>query len=176
MSDEIWKTITDHPNYEVSSLGRVRSKERTTIDKIGRIKTFPSRILKQGDSGGYAFVNLSEGGESHSVKVHVLVAIAFLGLRPNGYDVCHKNGDKKDNNVNNLEYGTRSKNNLDNYKNNGCATKNQKLTIDEVKEIKRQLAQGVSQRTLASKYGVCKSTISAIKSKKLYGWIGDDII
>ena len=125
---------------------------------------------------GYAFVNLIKSGEVNSVKVHVLVAEAFLGQRPDGYDVCHKNGNKKDNNVDNLEYGTRSKNNLDNYRINGCVTKNQKLTVDEVKEIKQQLQQGVSQRKLALKYGVCKSTIAAIKSKELYGWIGEDVI
>lgn len=176
MNDEIWKSIIEYPNYEISSLGRVKSKSRIITDSLGRVKHISSRILKQGDSMGYAFVNLVKNGKVNSIKVHVLVAQAFLGQRPDGYDVCHKNGNKKDNNVDNLEYGTRSKNNLDNYRINGCVTKNQKLTVDEVKEIKKQLQQGVSQRKLALKYGVCKSTIAAIKSKELYGWIGEDVI
>ena len=176
MKDEIWKNIIEYPNYQISSLGRVKSKERMITDNLGRTRCIHSRILKQGDSMGYAFVNLIKNGEVNSVKIHVLVAETFLGQRPDGYDVCHKNGNKKDNNVDNLEYGTRSKNNLDNYRINGCVTKNQKLTVDEVKEIKKQLQQGVSQRKLALKYGVCKSTIAAIKSKELYGWIGEDVI
>ena len=176
MNDEVWRTIRGYPNYEVSNLGRVKSKERVIVDRLGRVRHLPSRMLKQGDSEGYAFVNLSQNGKSDSIKVHVLVAMMFLGARPEGCDVCHKNGNKKDNNADNLEYGTRSKNNLDNYRNNGCATKNQKLTIKEVKEIRDQLQQGVSQRKLALKYGVCKSTIAAIKSKELYGWIGECVI
>lgn len=176
MKDEIWKNIIGYPNYQISSFGRVKSKERMITDSLGRKRCVRSRILKQGDSMGYAFVNLIKNGEANSVKVHVLVAEAFLGQRPDGCDVCHKNGNKKDNNVDNLEYGTRSKNNLDNYRINGCVTKNQKLTVDEVKEIKKQLQQGVSQRKLALKYGVCKSTIAAIKFKELYGWIGEDVI
>jgi DNA-binding transcriptional regulator YiaG len=176
MSDENWKDIAEYLNYQISSLGRVKSKERTITDSIGRTRRISSRILKQGDSMGYSFVNLVKNGEINSIKVHVLVAEAFLGQRPDGCDVCHKNGNKKDNIIDNLEYGTRSKNNLDNYRINGCVTKNQKLTVDEVKEIKKQLQQGVSQRKLALKYGVCKSTIAAIKTKELYGWIGEDVI
>lgn len=105
---EQWMPIKGYEGlYEVSNLGRVRSFDR--IDKIGRLHK--GRILKDAkDGGGYPFVGLFKDGVCSKRKVHHLVAEAFLGERPNGYEVNHKDENKTNNCCNNLEYVTRKEN------------------------------------------------------------------
>ena len=166
---EVWRDVIGREGeYQVSNLGRVRSLDRTIVYKNGRLVHRKGKVLSQGNSGGYKFVNLGDG---NSKKVHVLVAEAFIGIRPDGLDVCHNDGDKTNNRLSNLRYGTRSENNLDGYEIRGYVTKNQKLSPSEVREIKDKLLQGYSRRQLAKEYDVCKSTITAIKEGDLYGWL-----
>ena len=98
--------------YEVSSLGRVKSLERI-IDGIGR--GFPrvkkESILTPGVAGnGYLFVNLSKDGLAKEYFVHRLVALAFIPNQDNKGDVNHKDGNKRNNIVDNLEWCTRKEN------------------------------------------------------------------
>lgn len=89
--EEIWKKIKGHETYEVSNLGRVKS-----------LKYGKERILKPViNNHGYAFVNLYSG--SGKVKtIHRLVAAAFLG--ESELQVNHKDGEKLNNALDNLEY------------------------------------------------------------------------
>lgn len=97
---EIWKTIEDYPDYQVSSLGRVKS-----------LKGKKERILKPGDVGGYLNVILSNNGKKKNFRVHRLVAEAFL-LNPLGLPVInHKDEDKTNNTVDNLEWCDSAYNN-----------------------------------------------------------------
>ena len=97
--------------YEVSSLGRVR-----TLPRHGR----SGRILKlqEAKRGGYPAVSMSRNSIGRTFKVHVLVARAFLGPKPDGMEVLHADDDKTNNAVTNLRYGTRSEN-LDDRVRNG---------------------------------------------------------
>lgn len=107
---ELWKpvTISDgkyRDRYEVSNHGRVRASGVG----IGGMK--PGRILFQGkDARGYPQVIFYFHQKAHTVKVHRLVAAAFLGDRLAGMTVNHINGDKADNHVENLEYVTNKEN------------------------------------------------------------------
>lgn len=97
---EQWKTIIDYPDYEVSNLGRVRSF------KFGKEKILSSRI----DKDGYLIANLWKNGEQKTCKVHRLVAQAFLP-NPNNYpQVNHKDENKQNNCVDNLEWCTNQYN------------------------------------------------------------------
>lgn len=166
---ETWKPIVQCAElYEVSNYGRVRSKERKLTYSDGRVRTYPSKILKTGLSMGYPFVNLCYGNKHHSVKVHCLVADAFLGERPHSFDICHTDGNKNNNKAENLKYGSRSENNLDNYRIHEKANKKQKLNPQKAREILKKLKEGKSQRQLAKEYSVSKSTIAAIKNGNLY--------
>src|SRR5688572_19490888 len=91
--------------YEVSSDGQVR--------RIG------GRVLKDHPAGGnkrrpgaadYRSAQLWRGNRPFNRLVHCLVAAAFLGPCPAGYEVNHQDGDKAHNDVSNLEYLTRSQN------------------------------------------------------------------
>lgn len=94
---ELWRRIPQHPRYEVSNYGRVRSLARNGLC-----------YLKPEIANGYPRVAL---GRKHRHKyVHRLVALAFLGSCPAGQEVRHKNGIRTDVRADNLEYGTRADN------------------------------------------------------------------
>jgi hypothetical protein len=102
--DEVWKPVTVCGDYEISNMGRIR---RATPGK----KTYVGKILKDQKVGsGYRAIRLTMSGKQYQFYIHRLVAIEFIGEVPNGYEVNHKDGDKTNNAVANLEYMTRSQN------------------------------------------------------------------
>jgi ABC-type phosphonate transport system ATPase subunit len=80
----------------------------------------PGVVLKPGPSSGYPYVVLRRRGGGK--PVHQLVARAFIGERPLGYDVRHKNGIRSDARAVNLEYGTR-KDNIEDMRKHGTLQK-----------------------------------------------------
>ena len=98
--NEIWKPIKDYEKYyEISSLGRVKSLHY----KI-------PKILKQANRGDYMGIQLNCNGKGKTESIHRLVAIAFLD-KPDGSDmVNHKDGDKLNNCLKNLEWMTAKQN------------------------------------------------------------------
>lgn len=106
-----WKPIPEWEGYyEVSTQGEVGSVDRLVSD--GSKFRGKLRSLKIGKNG-YVYTSLYRGGQAKYGTVHRLVALAFHGPCPDGYDVCHRNGVRADNRPENLYYGTRSQNNLD---------------------------------------------------------------
>lgn len=100
---EEWKDITEYEGlYQVSNLGNVRSINN------GKLKLLKNVI----GSSGYYQVTLSNKGNQKQKRVHQLVAAAFLNHQPNGYNlvVNHKDLNKLNNNINNLEIVTNRKN------------------------------------------------------------------
>lgn len=114
---ESWKSVVGYEGiYEVSDQGRVKSLARTVKHGNGGYKEVPDRILKaHPDRKGYLGVSLHKGSKASRKRftVHSLVARAFIGPRPEGLDVCHNDGDKQNNWVENLRYDTRKENILD---------------------------------------------------------------
>lgn len=101
-----WRDIPDFPNYEVNREGQVRRK---------------AQLLKPGTiPSGHLTVALCKGhGKPKSLYVHRLVAAAFLE-NPEGKPlVNHRNGNPKDNRLENLEWATYSENNNHAYRSNG---------------------------------------------------------
>ena len=97
-----WRPVVGYPNYEVSDDGQVRSRPRER-SRGGILK--PAR-----NPGGYWYVTLCRGPEKHRMRVHQLVAEAFIGPCPPGQEVRHLDDNKDDNRVVNLAYGTRQEN------------------------------------------------------------------
>ena len=103
--NEIWKDIVGYEGlYQISNLGNVKS--------LNYRRTGKERILNPGNNGcGYLFVILCNNGKRKHFKIHRLVANAFLENPDNKSDVNHKDEDKTNNNVDNLEWMTRQENN-----------------------------------------------------------------
>jgi len=98
MKEIVWKPVYGYEkNYEISTEGQVRSNYRG------------GRILCQAKHGGYMFVVLSKDKKKKPINVHRLVAKTFLGDFA-GMQVNHKDGDKLNNCVDNLEWVSASEN------------------------------------------------------------------
>ena len=113
---EQWKPVNGYEGiYEVSSHGRVRSLDRTVTRSDGQVHRRKGNILRMPlmQPKGYPFVNLSAQGKYRVRYVHSLVAETFIGTRPEGMQVCHNDGIKTNNHVDNLRYGTPRDNELD---------------------------------------------------------------
>jgi hypothetical protein len=127
-SEEIWKDIPGYKGYyQASNLGRIRSlkfwsnSSKKHYDRIKVLKPKPSSKLSShsGKVGTGYRVDLHKDGDVKSYLVARLVAFTFLGFPPDeSYTVEHKNGNRLDNKVENLEWMTRGDNIRAGFKNN----------------------------------------------------------
>ncbi len=161
---EEWRPVVGWEGiYSVSDLGRIRRDVagRRRQPPAGFIIT-PARI-----SSGYLKVGLSDGPRQEQATVHSIVAAAFIGPRPPGHDVNHKDGNKHHNAATNLEYVSRAANMLHAF-DVGLAPRGEAhpdaiLTDEQVAEIKR-LHHIEPQLSLARRFGVARTTISGIQN------------
>lgn len=109
---EIWKDIEGYEGlYQVSNLGRVKSLERVVSRSDGRTQKVSDKIRKSYlDDDGYPRLSLSREGAKKTVKIHRLVAQAFIYRKAGASEVNHLNGNKQDNSVSNLEWVTSEEN------------------------------------------------------------------
>ena len=163
---EIWRPITGFPGYEVSDLGRVRSTVTRLIGPQG------SLVLKASPNDkGYLHVSLCRQPGRTTRKIHKLVAEAFLGPRPPKHDINHKDGNKTNNQVGNLEWISRSGNckhayrlGLSNSKGERCPS--HKLTEEQVREIRMRRQQGETFSAIAGDFGVTNSAICNVCTRR----------
>ena len=109
---EEWRDIEGFEGYyQISNMGRVKSLERTVRNSRG-YRIVAERILKpQSNSKGYLYVNLYKDGKMKRCRVNRLVAQAFLPNPDNLPEVNHKDEDKQNNCMDNLEWCSHSYNN-----------------------------------------------------------------
>ncbi len=118
-------------------------------------------------------VNLSKNNKAKTYKVHTLVLNAFVGPCPEGMECCHNDGDFTNNYVDNLRWDTHQENQRDMVKHGttnfmpGEIHPNAKLTVEQVREIRKMYASGEwSQKRLAEHFGV--SSIQSILEGKVW--------
>lgn len=106
---EIWKDVKGFEGYyEVSDLGRVRSVDRVVVDTVRNCeRLLKGKLLVQRDNGnGYKTVMFCKEHKLYNKYVHILVAEAFIPNTDNLPQVNHKDEDKSNNCVDNLEWCT----------------------------------------------------------------------
>lgn len=107
--NEIWKKYNE--SYEVSDHGNVRSVDRLVVKKDRKSYRIKGKDIKVVSANtGYSQVSL--GRKIPAILIHRLVAELFIPNPENKKTVNHKDGDKTNNNVSNLEWATYSENNI----------------------------------------------------------------
>jgi hypothetical protein len=175
-----WKAIAGFEGlYEVSDDGQVRRAIDAPTDHWrSRINTWPGRLCKQRpNEDGYFIVGMWKDGAVKKIAVHRLVAVAFIGPRPSGHEVNHKDGNKANNAAVNLEYVTHGDNvrhAISSGLSNPYAASMKgeqhwkaKLTDSMVREI-RSLKGTVTQPALAERFGVCAAMIGRIQRRECW--------
>ena len=110
MIQEIWRDVEGYEGYyKVSNFGRVKNLERKVKGHPG-INTIKEKILKSQKQHGYRSVTFSVKNSPKLFLIHRLVAKAFLPNPENKTQINHKDFDRSNNHVDNLEWATRIEN------------------------------------------------------------------
>ena len=171
---EVWKPIpSTNGKYEASSYGRIRNTKTQKVLKV------------QENKHGYYILTLRIIPKVQSnARVHRLVAEAFLGECPEGYVVNHKDGNKYNNNIENLEYVTSSENNYHAIRTglrkpntsqigkHGEEAGAAKITEEQAIEIlKEHYRTGDGYRKIGKRLGISRGIVQGILSESRPRWI-----
>ena len=164
---EEWHPIPGYQGiYSASSIGRIRRDLASSNTPAGHIlKPNLTRC-------GYLVIGLCAGGRKTYHTVHSLIALTFIGARPPGHQINHRDGIKLHNQIENLEYVT-PKENKAHASGMGLSARGErchkaKLTADDVREVRRLSGPEHSYSKLAARYGVTKGLIGMIKRRTIW--------
>ena len=160
MMIEKWLPIAGFEGYEVSDFGNVKCVKMGQGRRVGR------NLHPNTSSTGYRQVRIRKDGKSWTLFVHKLVMTAFVGERPEGLQIRHLDGNKDNNALSNLAYGTAKENGQDKVRHGRTSKgeKNVKAKLDELDvQIIRVLHQHIGNSAyIAKMYGLSKSTVCRI--------------
>lgn len=170
---EQWKSINGFEGkYEVSNQGRVRTVERTVPHGLTGTQFVPSRIrkLRQNIGNGYIECPLKTGSPDRRTKfvyVHRTVIEAFTGPSPaSDSQVNHKDGNKRNNCIDNLEWSTPLENTrhaISNGLTNNCGEMNSMARLNKSQVLEIVSLKGkLSSSQIGRLYGVTSSAVLAI--------------
>lgn len=156
----IWRIIPNWEDYSVSCSGKVKQNNNSPRN--------PQRLCKL-QMDDYVSAYLEKNRRQYKVKVHGLVMLAFVGPRPVGMEVNHKDANKHNNFLSNLEYVTPSENMQHAHANGlmvsyaGSENPFSKLNEIKVRKIRRLYGTGrYTQKILGEKFGVSQGTVGKI--------------
>lgn len=173
---EVWKTIKDYNNYEISNYGNVKSLSRKVKCRNG-FRITKEKILKPNKSKqGYLSIQFEKGGKSF--LIHRIVALHFVHNIEDKPQVNHINGIKYDNRVENLEWCNQSENQIHAYKNElqkpslhkrVCGEKqgSSKLKENDIVFILQNYRRGMGIK-LSKTFNVSQTTILNVVNKKIW--------
>lgn len=144
------------------------------ISEEGRIYSLKSKrfLNTQYNDGGYEVVTLRKDGKTNTLKVHRLLCLMF---KPEsffeGAFVNHKDGNKKNNSLDNLEWCTRSENVLHAYDLGLIKNKPRQLTEDDVHLICQFLEDGARIIDVSKEFDIERSIIYSIYNRNAYSHI-----
>lgn len=150
MITEIWKPVLNNPHLEISNMGRLKRLK-------GRNQGIQSHFAL--DKDGYCKVNiLNENGNWTQTSIHRLVAMAFLPNPENKPQVNHKDSNRQNNTVENLEWVTSRENVLHSFKEGNRVTctkvpRNRVLTQFQIEHI-NELRQWYTVNQIANLFNI----------------------
>ena len=162
---EQWNPIPGYEGYySASNFGQIRRDKPEA-------NTYSGKIIAPNKKGRYPRIGLTKNGFKKMFSVHRLIAITFLGNPPLNYMVNHKDGNKQNNTLKNLEWVTAKENMAHSLKNGfnpqGSRAYNAKLNESQVRKIRIRYAQEkISQQKLANEFNVSQVLISVILLRK----------
>ena len=169
---EEWRDIPGYEGrYQASTEGRIRSLNRyvrVVAHGTEAKRLVKGRVLRPGRYCKSGHVSVVLGHGAPGSPVHQLVALAFLGPKPEGMEVCHTDGDPKNNAASNLRYDTRRENILDKFRQGGA---HKILTVNDAVEIRRMLKEGHSSAEIAKIFNVSRACISDLKRGRTFSWL-----
>lgn len=155
---EEWIPISGFEDYAISSFGRVKRITGKRGTRVGKI-----RSINFCTSNGYGIISMRKEGKFHSRCVHQLVAKHFIGERPDGMQVRHLDGDKKNNALSNLVYGTPKENYADARKHGknqeGERARNAKITNAQASTIHSLLSDGKNPTEISRAMNVSRHIV-----------------
>ena len=156
-------------HYEVSSFGRVRRSAGGKAARVGRV------LHPTPNTGGYPTVWLSIRRQRFARMVHLLVAKTFLGRPLPGFEVNHKDGNKLNASVHNLEYVTHKQNSQHASKHGlmskGTQRYNAVVDSNIVWSIRIAYCNGEMQKTIAQQHGIRVNIVQGIVSGRTWAWL-----
>ena len=175
MEKEVWKDIPGYEGlYQASNLGRIKSLSKKLWNGHGYFYS-KEKILKPGLSS-----NKEENKRRLMVvlckdvkktwSVHKLIAITFLGEKPEELIICHNDGNHLNNSVDNLRYDSYKENTRDILKHDRTIAKS-KLNIENIINIRKEYSNGVKVKNITKKYNISENTVYNIISKRTYSWV-----
>lgn len=177
--EEFWMPVSGYEGlYAVSDKGRVKSLPRLEEARLpcGKtiIKRRAGRFLAVYSLSVYPTVRVCKNSVPKTLTVHRIVLESFTpSFR--GEEVNHKNGDKSDNSLSNLEWSDRRHNSLHSTqvlkKNRGEQQHLCKLKEKDIPEIVAKIKSGASLQEIGDTYGVSRYAISLIKHGKSWSWL-----
>jgi hypothetical protein len=170
-----YREIPEVPGYEFGSDGTMWSRWRRGLNRE-ELGDDWHQVKGWLHKSGHRNVRVKINGKPTMFSLHVLVATTFHGPCPEGLECCHKNGIPSDNRADNLRWGTRKENIQDQF-DHGCFAIGErsgasKLTEDQVREIRRLKATGMTLRALAAMFNVNSNrTIQCIVTRKTWAHV-----
>jgi len=165
----IWKPIPGWIGYySISNLGDIKAEGRIVKSSFGRFNKLKERIIKiQKDGKGYLKFMAFRDGKGKGIPIHQALMWTFVGVQKKGIEVRHLDGNKLNNSLSNLKYGTKSDNMQDAISHGTFPLHERrpgsKLTRFQAIEIAKSTDKiGV----IAKKFRITGATVIAIKERR----------
>lgn len=176
---EVFKSVNGYPEYEVSNFGRVKTKSRLirythAVTRQEHFRQTEERFLKVqfNNRTGYKFVQLYKNKKMHNVTTHKAVADTFLVKGKKDFVVNHKDGNKHNNTVDNLEFVSNEYNH-EHAKKTGLLARGERIGSSKLNKhcvfaIRGLLKLGWSHGDIAKLFKISRPNVSMIKEGKTW--------